>query len=58
MKDSIQILHRKSFDKTLKMSVDKLIIEDDFSVKEVSRELSIHVNSHYRWIKEVKNIWR
>lgn len=44
---------RRSFDKPFKISAVKLIIEEGFSVKEVSRELCVHANSLYRWVQEV-----
>lgn len=45
---------RRSFDKPFKISAVKLIVEEGFSVKEVSRELSVHANSLYRWVQEVE----
>ncbi|GAA4297782.1 hypothetical protein GCM10023142_37630 [Anaerocolumna aminovalerica] len=43
---------RKSFDKAFKIAAVKLVLEDGMSVSEVSKELSIHYNSLYRWISE------
>jgi transposase len=45
-------MSRHSFDKQIKLSAVKLIVEEGFSVKEVSKELDIHANSLYRWFKE------
>ncbi len=43
---------RRSYDRQFKMTVVKLVFEDNMSVSEVSKELSIHYNSLYRWINE------
>lgn len=43
---------RKSYDKQFKMAAVKLVLEDNMSVAEVSKELDIHYNSLYRWISE------
>ena len=43
---------RKSYDKQFKMAAVKLVLEDNMSVSEVSKELDIHYNSLYRWISE------
>ena len=43
---------RKSYDKQFKMSAVKLVLEDNMTVAEVSKELDIHYNSLYRWISE------
>ena len=45
-------MSRKSYDKQFKVAAVKLVLEDDFSVSEVSKELSIHYNSLYRWVRE------
>ncbi|MBI0605130.1 transposase [Enterococcus faecalis] len=42
------------FDKAFKIAAVKLVIEEGFSVKEVSLQLEVHVNSLYRWIQEVE----
>ena len=34
------------------MAAVKLVLEDNMTVSEVSKELSIHYNSLYRWISE------
>ncbi len=43
---------RRSYDKQFKMAAVKLVLEDNMTVSEVSKELSIHYNSLYRWISE------
>jgi len=43
---------RRKFDKAHKLSAVKLILEEGYSVKEVGRELDIHINSLYRWVAE------
>ena len=43
---------RRSYDKQFKMAAVKLVLEDDMTVAEVSKELSIHYNTLYRWISE------
>ena len=43
---------RRSYDKQFKMAAVKLVLENNMSVLEVSKELDIHYNSLYRWISE------
>ena len=43
---------RRSYDKQFKIAAVKLVLEDDMTVAEVSKELDIHYNSLYRWISE------
>lgn len=43
---------RRSYDKQFKIAAVKLVLEDNMSVSEVSKELSIHYNTLYRWIGE------
>ena len=43
---------RRSFDKQFKMAAVKLVLEENMTVAEVAKELSIHYNSLYRWISE------
>ena len=43
---------RRSYDKQFKIAAVKLVLEDDMTVAEVSKELDIHYNSLYRWINE------
>lgn len=45
-------MSRRSFDKAFKTAAVKLIIEESFSVKEVSNQLGVHANSLYRWVQE------
>lgn len=42
----------KTFDNQFKIAAVKLVIEDNMTVSEVSKELSIHYNTLYRWISE------
>lgn len=48
------IMARRKFDKQFKNSAVKLILEEGYSVKEVSQELEVHANSLYRWVQEVE----
>ena len=41
---------RRSFDKAFKIAEVKLVLEEGMPVSEVSKELSTHYNSLYRWI--------
>lgn len=43
---------RRSYDKQFKIAAAKLVLEDNMSVSEVAKELSIHYNTLYRWISE------
>lgn len=43
---------RRSYDKQFKIAAGKLVLEDEMTVSEVSKELSIHYNTLYRWISE------
>lgn len=43
---------RRNYDKQFKIAAVKLVLEDDIAVSEVSKELSIHYNTLYRWIAE------
>ena len=43
---------RRIYDKQFKMAAVKLVLEDNMTVAEVSKELDIHYNSLYRWISE------
>ena len=45
-------MSRRSYDKQFKMAAVKLVLEDNMTVAEVSKELDIHYNSLYRWISE------
>lgn len=46
------LLIRRSYDKQFKVAAVKLVIEDDMSVSDAAKALSIHYNSLYRWISE------
>jgi transposase-like protein len=39
------IIARRKFDKQFKNSAVKLVLEEGYSVKEVSQELGVHTNS-------------
>ncbi|WML34397.1 IS3 family transposase [Clostridium sp. OS1-26] len=43
---------RRSYDKQFKIAAVKLVQEDDMSVADAAKALSIHYNSLYRWISE------
>lgn len=43
---------RRSYDTQFKIQAVKLVIKDEFSVKEVSEKLKIHQNSLYKWVRE------
>ena len=43
---------RRNYDKQFKIAAVKLVFEDDMSVSNVAKELSIHYKSLYRWISE------
>lgn len=43
---------RRIFDRQFKITAVKLILNEGYSVKEVSKELDVHYNSLYRWVKE------
>lgn len=45
-------MSRKVYNRQFKMAVVQLVLEEDMFVKEVSKELSIHSNTLYRWISE------
>lgn len=45
-------MERRSYDKQFKIAAVKLVLEDDMTVAEVAKELSIHYNTLYRWISE------
>ena len=48
----VYFMARRSYDKQFKIAAVKLVLEDDLTVAEVSKELSIHYNTLYRWISE------
>lgn len=43
---------KRSYDKQFKIATVKLVLEDDMSISNVAKELSIHCNPQYRWISE------
>lgn len=43
---------RRSYDKQFKIASVKLVLEDDMTALEVSKELSIHYKTLYGWISE------
>lgn len=45
-------MSRRSYDRQFKMAAVELVLDDNISVSEVTKELSIHYNSLYRWISE------
>ena len=47
-------MNRKSYSPEFKKQAVMLVIKDDFTVKQVSKELDVHENSLYRWIQEVE----
>jgi len=42
----------RSYDKQFKIAAVKLVLENNMTSAEVSKELDIHYNSLYRWISE------
>jgi|SRR5690554_5990882 transposase-like protein len=45
-------MKRKKYTREFKKQAVKLVLEEGFSVKTVSKELEIHYNSLYKWIVE------
>lgn len=45
-------MSRKAYGRQFKIAAVQLVLEENMFVKEVSRELSIHFNTLYRWINE------
>lgn len=45
-------MSRKVYDRQFKMAAVQLVLEENMFVKEVTKELSIHSNTLYRWISE------
>jgi len=43
---------KQRYTREFKIQAVKLVIEEDFSVKEISEQIGIHPNSLYRWISE------
>lgn len=46
---------RRSFDRNFKLAAVKLVINDELPVSRVAKELDIHYNSLYRWIREYED---
>ena len=46
------IVPRRHYDRQFKMAAVKLVLDDDVSVAEASKELNIHYNTLYQWIGE------
>jgi transposase len=40
---------------TFKRQAVALVLEENFTVKEVTKQLDVHENTLYRWIQEVEN---
>jgi len=45
-------MSRKLFSRDFKLSAVKLIIEEQLGIKQVASDLSLHVNTLYRWVTE------
>lgn len=43
---------RRKFDRNLKIAAVKLIADEELPVAHMAKELDIHYNSLYRWIRE------
>ncbi len=43
---------RRTFNREFKLAAVKLVIDDELTVRLVSKELNIHYNSLYRWVNE------
>jgi transposase len=43
---------RRKFSKEVKIQAVKLIVADDVSVKQLSKELEVSQNTLYRWVRE------
>ena len=46
---------RRKFDRNFKLATVKLVINDELPVVQVAKELEIHYNSLYRWIREYED---
>jgi len=47
-------MKRRVYTPEFKHQAVELVIQDDFTVKQVAQELEIHENSLYRWIQDVE----
>jgi len=43
---------RRKFDRNFKLAAVKLIVADELPVAQMAKELNIHYNSLYRWLRE------
>jgi Transposase and inactivated derivatives len=46
---------RRKFDRNFKLAAVKLVVIEELSVVQVAKELDIHCNSLYRWIREYED---
>ena len=46
---------RRKFDRNLKLAAVKLVVHDEMPVSEAAKQLDIHYNSLYRWIREYED---
>ena len=43
---------RRKFDRAFKLAAVKLVIDEQFPISQVSKELDVHRNSLYKWVCE------
>jgi len=46
---------RRTFTAEFKRQAVALVLEEEFTVKEVTKQLDVHENTLYRWIQEVES---
>lgn len=46
---------RRKFDRNFKLAAVKLVVNDELPVSEIAKQLDIHYNSLYRWIREYED---
>lgn len=46
---------RRKFDRNFKLTAVKLVVNDELPVSDVAKQLDIHYNSLYRWIREYED---
>ncbi len=46
---------RRKFERNFKLAAVKLVVNDELPVSEVVKQLDIHYNSLYRWIREYED---
>lgn len=46
---------RRRFDRNFKLAAVKLVVNDELPVSDVAKQLDIHYNSLYRWIREYED---